>query len=96
MFTDIELVKRGYKAKSSSKNFNFMVIQKQAILQYVKHLVNKTVSPEVNQTSDDWLFFFRSYQLCEALDNKLSGIYASVSSTAATVNTTTEGVTQSE
>ncbi|ENZ33296.1 hypothetical protein HMPREF1084_01764 [Clostridium butyricum 60E.3] len=96
MFTDIELVKRGYKAKSSSKNINFMVIQKQAILQYVKHLVNKTVSPEVNQTSDDWLFFFRSYQLCEALDNKLSGIYASVSSTAATVNTTTEGVTQSE
>ena len=93
MFTDIELAKHGYKAKTTSKNINFMVIQKQAILQYVKHLVNKTISPQLNQTSDDWLFFFRSYQLCEALDNKLDGIYASVSSAASTVNTTTEGVT---
>jgi len=93
MFTDIDLVKHGYKAKTTSKNINFMVIQKQAILQYVKHLVNKTISPQLNQTSDDWLFFFRSYQLCEALDNKLEGIYASVSNTASTVNTTTEGVT---
>lgn len=96
MFTDVDLVKHGYKAKDTSKNINFMVIQKQAILQYVKHLVNKTISPQLNQTSDDWLFFFRSYQLCEALDNKLDGIYASVSSTAATVNTTSEGVTPAE
>ena len=96
MFTDVELAKHGYKAKATSKNINFMVIQKQAILQYVKHLVNKTISPELNQTSDDWLFFFRSYQLCEALDNKLDGIYASVSNTASTVNTTTEGVTSAE
>lgn len=96
MFTDIELAKHGYKSKSSSKNINFMAIQKQAILQYVKHLVNKHISPELNQTSDDWLFFFRSYQLCEALDNKLNGIYASVSSASSTVNTTTEGVTKPE
>ncbi|WP_455799802.1 hypothetical protein [Clostridium butyricum] len=96
MFTDIELVKHGYKSKSSSKNINFMAIQKQATLQYVKHLVNKHISPELNQTSDDWLFFFRSYQLCEALDNKLNGIYASVSSAPSTVNTTTEGVTKPE
>lgn len=96
MFTDIELAKHGYKSKSSSKNINFMAIQKQAILQYVKHLVNKHISPELNQTSDDWLFFFRSYQLCEALDNKLNGIYASVSSAPSTVNTTTEGVTKPE
>ena len=96
MFTDIELAKHGYKSKSSSKNINFIAIQKQAILQYVKHLVNKHISPELNQTSDDWLFFFRSYQLCEALDNKLNGIYASVSSAPSTVNTTTEGVTKPE
>ncbi|WP_455797290.1 hypothetical protein [Clostridium butyricum] len=42
------------------------------------------------------MFFFRSYQLCEALDNKLNGIYASVSSASSTVNTTTEGVTKLE
>ncbi len=93
MFTGVELAKHGFKAGTDSKNINFMVIQKQAILQYVKHLVNKTISPQLNQTSDDWLFFFRSYQLCEALDNKLDGIYVSVSSTAATVDTTKEGVT---
>ena len=93
MFTDIELAKHGFKAKATSKNINFIVVQKQAILQYMKHLVNKTISPEINQTSDDWLFFFRAYQLCEAYDNKLKGIYASVSTTASTVDTTKEGAT---
>lgn len=88
MFTDIELAKHGFKAKATSKNINFIVVQKQAILQYQKHLVNKTISPELNQSSDDWLFFFRAYQLCEAYDNKLKGIYASVSTTASTVDTT--------
>ena len=93
MFTNIVLAKHGFKANTDSKNINFIVVQKQAILQYMKHLVNKTISPELNQTSDDWLFFFRAYQLCEAYDNKLKGIYASVSTTASTVDTTKEGVT---
>lgn len=96
LFSDVELSKHGFKAKSTSKNINFMVIQPQAVLQYIKHLVNKTISPELNQTSDDWLFFFRSYQLCETLDNKIDGIYASVSTTASTVDTTKDGVTAPE
>ena len=93
LFTDVELSKHGFKAKATSKNINFIVVQKQAILQYQKHLVNKTISPELNKTSDDWLFFFRAYQLCEAYDNKVNGIYASVSTTASTVDTTKEGAT---
>lgn len=88
MFTDIELAKRGYKAKSTSKNINFLCVSKASVLQYTKHKVNKTITPEVNQTSDDWLFFFRAYSLCEVYDNKVDGIYASISSTACTVDTT--------
>lgn len=93
LFTDVKLAKHGFQAQSTSKNINFMVIQPQSVLQYIKHMVNKTISPELNQTSDDWLFFFRAYQLCETLDNKIDGIYASVSTTASTVDTTKEGVT---
>ena len=52
-----------------------MVIEKSAVLQYPKHIVNKVISPELNQESDKWLFFFREYGLADVYDNKVAGIY---------------------
>lgn len=54
---------------------NFMVIHKPAVMQYTKHRVNKIITPEANQESDGWLFFYRSYGLSEVYDNKVKGIY---------------------
>ena len=47
----------------------------QRLLQYPKHTVNKIVSPEENQTSDGWMFFYRAYGLADVYENKVSGIY---------------------
>lgn len=65
----------GYKKATAGKDINFMIIQKDALLQYPKHIVNKIVTPEANQTSDGWKFFFREYGLADVYENKVAGIY---------------------
>jgi len=66
----------GHFAKASGgKDINFMVFHKPALLQYPKHVVNKVVTPEDNQESDGWLFFYRAYGLADAYENKVAGIY---------------------
>lgn len=66
----------GYFEKAATgKDINFMIIHKAAILQYPKHTVNKVIGPEENQDSDGYLFFYRAYQLADAYENKVAGIY---------------------
>ena len=65
----------GYAKAEAGLDINFMIVQKSAVVQYPKHTVNKVVSPEKNQTSDGWMFFFRAYGLTDVYDNKVAGIY---------------------
>ena len=69
------------KDSASGKDINFMVVEKSAALQYQKHVVNKVVSPEENQTSDGWKFFYRAYGLTDVYDNKVKGVYLHKSTT---------------
>ena len=59
----------------AGSDINFMIIHKDALLQYPKHTVNKIITPEANQTSDGYLFFYRAYGLAEVYENKVAGIY---------------------
>ena len=65
----------GYVKAEAAKDINFMIVQKDAILQYPKHTVNKVVAPEDNQESDGWAFFYRAYGLADVYENKVAGIY---------------------
>ena len=67
----------GYSKASAGKDINFMIIHKPALLQYPKHTVNKIITPEANQESDGWLFFYRAYGLADVYENKVAGIYLS-------------------
>lgn len=67
----------GYAKATGGKDINFMIIHKPALLQYPKHTVNKVISPEANQESDGWLFFYRAYGLADVYENKVAGIYLS-------------------
>ena len=71
----------GFAKASGGKNINFMVIHKPAVIQFSKHVVNKIITPEQNQTSDGWMFFYRSYGLADVYENKLSGIYLHTATT---------------
>lgn len=66
--------KGGYDVTGGQK-INFMVIHTPAVIQYPKHTVDKIITPEANQESDGWMFFYRAYGLADAYDNKVAGIY---------------------
>lgn len=65
----------GFTKASGAKDINFMIIHKPALLQYTKHMVNKVITPEENQTSDGYIFHFRAYGLADVYENKVAGIY---------------------
>lgn len=65
----------GYAKSADGKDINFMIIQKRAVLQYPKHTVNKVITPEENQTSDGYMFYYRAYGLADVYENKTAGIY---------------------
>lgn len=69
------------KTDTTGKNINFMVVEKSAAIQYQKHMVNKVITPEANQTSDGWKFFYRTYGIADVYENKVSGIYLHASTT---------------
>lgn len=71
----------GYKKATAGKNINFMIIQKSAVLQFTKHIVNKVIPPEDNQSADAWKFFYRAYGLTDVYENGVKGIYCSHSTT---------------
>ena len=63
------------KDAENGRNINFMVVEKSATIQYQKHVVSKVVTPEENQVSDAWKFFYRSYGIADIYENKTNGIY---------------------
>ena len=65
----------GYAKAEGAKNINFMIMRKDALMQYPKHTVNKIFSPEQNPEADAWIFTFRTYGLADTYENKAAGIY---------------------
>ncbi|MGN0604817.1 MAG: hypothetical protein ACI4I2_12650 [Oscillospiraceae bacterium] len=71
----------GYVKSSEGKNINFMIVHKDAVIQFSKHTVNKIFTPEENQNSDGYIFCYRAYGLTDAYENKAAGIYLHASTT---------------
>lgn len=71
----------GYKKATDGKNINFMVIEPSAVIQHAKHVVNKVIKPDENQTADAWKLFYRAYGIADVFENKVAGIYANISTT---------------
>lgn len=71
----------GYKKATGAVNINFMIIQKDATIQFTKHLDTKVINPETNQDSDAWKFGYRMVGIADAYENKVAGIYLHKSTT---------------
>lgn len=65
----------GYAKAAAGKDINFLVVHKEAVMQYNKHIAPKVVSPEANQDADAWKFGYRKYGLADVYENKVAGIY---------------------
>ena len=65
----------GFAKASDGLNMNFLIVDKQASIQYQKHTVSKIITPEENQEADAWKFGYRTVGIAECMDNKKDGIY---------------------
>lgn len=75
-FTD---TKGGYEADATGKSINYFIVQKDAIIQFAKHLAMKIVTPEANNDKDAWKFGYRIAGVDEIYSQKTVGIFASLS-----------------
>lgn len=60
---------------TGGKKINFLVVDKNAVIQNQKHVVPKIITPERNQNADAWKFGYRTVGIAEAKDNKKVAIY---------------------
>ena len=65
----------GYAKAEDGTNINFMLIHKDAVIQYQKHVAPKIITPEQNQDADAWKFGYRNVGIAEIYENKAAGIY---------------------
>lgn len=65
----------GYAKASGGLDMNFLIVDKQATIQFQKHTVSKIITPEANQDADAWKFGYRTVGIAECKDNKKDGIY---------------------
>lgn len=63
-------------ATTGGKALNFLIVDKNAVIQNQKHVVSKIITPEQNQDADAWKFGYRTVGIAEAKDNKKVAIYA--------------------
>ena len=71
----------GYTKGTGAKNINFMLIHKDAVIQFEKHVAPKVITPEQNQDSDAWKFGYRNVGIADVYENKVAGIYLHKSTT---------------
>lgn len=71
----------GYTKGATAKNINFMLIHKDAVIQFEKHVAPKVITPDQNQDSDAWKFGYRNVGIADVYDNKVAGIYLHKSTT---------------
>lgn len=65
----------GYAKATGALDINFLIVQKDATIQFTKHLDTKVITPEQNQNSDGWKFGYRMVGIADAYENKVAGIY---------------------
>lgn len=76
--------KGGFAKANDALKINFMIVSKEAVIQAVKHRVNKIIDPKSNQDGDFWDFFYRAYAISDAYDNKKDGIFTNTEKGATT------------
>lgn len=65
----------GFAKGAGASDINFLMVEKQAVLQATKMALPKVFTPDENQTKDAWKFQYRLYHDALVYENKVGGIY---------------------
>ena len=56
-------------------DINFMIVHKPAVIVFTRNMLSKIIPPELNPTSDNWVYAYRSYAMTHVYANKSAGVY---------------------
>ena len=79
------VAKKGFRPTVDSKLINYIIIDKNKVLQDKQRLITKVFTPEQNQNGDDYVMPYRRVEIADILENGQDGVYVSVSTENATV-----------
>ena len=65
----------GYAKGADAKDINFMIIDRAAVIQLIKHGKIRVFDPDTNQSADAYKVDYRVYHDAWVLNNKKNGIY---------------------
>lgn len=65
----------GYAKGSAAKDINFMIVDRAAVIQLIKHGKIRVFDPDTNQSADAYKVDYRVYHDAWVLNNKKNGIY---------------------
>lgn len=73
-YTAVDLAD-GYTKAADAKDINFMIIDRAAVIQLIKHGKIRVFDPDTNQSADAYKVDYRVYHDAWVLNNKKAGIY---------------------
>lgn len=82
LFSDVKLTVGGAGGFVGTKAANFLIVDRQAVQQYQKHVVPKMFTPDQNQNADAYIYTYRTVGMAQVLDNKKAGVYAHLAQSA--------------
>ena len=65
----------GYAKAEDAKDINFMIVDRAAVIQLIKHGKIRVFDPDTNQSADAYKVDYRVYHDAWVLNNKKAGIY---------------------
>lgn len=82
LYSDVKLTAGGAGGFVGTKAVNFLIVDRQAVQQYQKHVVPKMFTPDQNQNADAYIYTYRTVGMAQVLDNKKAGVYAHLAASA--------------
>ena len=65
----------GYTKAADAKDINFMIVDRAAVIQLIKHGKIRVFDPDTNQSADAYKVDYRVYHDAWVMENKKNGIY---------------------
>ena len=69
------------KNSSGGVGINFLIVNKDAVVQFTKHIFSTPIEPKYNPNADAWVYKYHIYSIADVITDANKGIYLHASTT---------------
>ena len=66
---------------SGGVGINFLIVNKDAVVQFTKHIFSTPIEPKYNPNADAWVYKYHIYSIADVITDANKGIYLHASTT---------------